>query len=167
MSEFTSIFRYFLLAFGAIALFVGAFVIFNTFSIIVAQRTRELALLRALGASRRQVIVSVVVEAFLVGLIASVVGIVVGLGIAVGLQGLLGLFNIDLPSTSIQLLPRTIVVSLILGALVTVVASILPARRAGSVAQPARAVSCRGSRSREPGTIIAPAAEMHNRETTV
>jgi putative ABC transport system permease protein len=134
LQEGLGFFRTALLVFAMIALFVGSFIIFNTFSIIVAQRTRELALLRALGASRRQVIVSVVVEAFLVGLIASVVGIVVGLGIAVGLQGLLGLFNIDLPSTSIQLLPRTIVVSLILGALVTVVASILPARRAGSVA---------------------------------
>ena len=134
LQEGLGFFRTALLVFAMIALFVGSFIIFNTFSIIVAQRTRELALLRALGASRRQVIVSVVVEAFVIGLIASVVGIVVGIGIAIGLQGLLGLFNIDLPSTSIQLLPRTIVVSLVLGALVTVAASILPARRAGTVA---------------------------------
>ena len=113
---------------------MGSFIIFNTFSIIVTQRTRELALLRALGASRRQVCRSVVVEAFAVGVIASVVGIVAGIGIAIGLKGLLGVFDIDLPSTSLQLLPRTIIVSLLVGVIVTVVASILPARRAGSVA---------------------------------
>ena len=82
-------FRTALLVFAFIALFVGAFIIFNTFSIIVAQRTRELALLRALGASRRQVLTSVMVEAFLVGLVASALGVVAGIGIAIGLQGLL------------------------------------------------------------------------------
>ncbi|MEZ0233885.1 MAG: ABC transporter permease [Actinomycetota bacterium] len=134
LQEGLGFFRTALLVFAAVALFVGSFIIFNTFSIIVAQRTRELALLRALGASRRQVVVSVVVEAFVVGLVASVVGILAGIGIAIGLQGLLGAFNIDLPSTAIQLLPRTIIVSLVLGVVVTVVASVLPARRAGSVA---------------------------------
>jgi putative ABC transport system permease protein len=134
LQEGLSFFRTALLVFAMIALFVGSFIIFNTFSIIVAQRTRELALLRALGASSRQVIVSVVVEAFVVGLVASVIGILVGIVIALGLQGLLGLFNIDLPSTAIQLLPRTIAVSLIAGTVVTVAASILPARRAGLVA---------------------------------
>ncbi|MGZ8631091.1 MAG: ABC transporter permease [Actinomycetota bacterium] len=134
LQEGLGFFRTALLVFAFVALFVGSFIIFNTFSIIVAQRTRELALLRALGASRRQVVISVVAEAFAVGVIASVVGIVAGIGIAIGLQGLLGAFNIDLPSTSIQLLPRTIVVSLVVGVVVTVVASILPARRAGSVA---------------------------------
>ncbi|MEX1263983.1 MAG: FtsX-like permease family protein [Actinomycetota bacterium] len=134
LQEDLGFFRTALLVFAAVALFVGSFIIFNTFSIIVAQRTRELALLRALGASRRQVIVSVVVEAFVVGLVASGLGIAAGIGIAVGLQGLLGAFNIDLPSTSLQLLPRTIIVSLFVGVVVTVAASILPARRAGSVA---------------------------------
>ena len=127
-------FRTVLLVFAFIALFVGAFIIFNTFSIIVAQRTRELALLRMLGASRRQVLTSVIAEAFLVGLVASGLGIVAGLGIAVGLQGLLSAFNIDLPSTSTQLQARTIIVSLTIGTLVTVVASVLPARRAAKVA---------------------------------
>lgn len=127
-------FRTALLVFAFIALFVGAFIIFNTFSIIVAQRTRELALLRTLGASRRQVLTSVVVEAFVVGLVASGLGIVAGIGIALGLQGLLSAFNIDLPSTSTQLQVRTVVVSLIVGTVVTVVASILPARRAARVA---------------------------------
>ena len=134
LKEGLGFFRTALLVFAFIALFVGAFIIFNTFSIIVAQRTRELALLRALGASRRQVLTSVVVEAFLVGLFAALVGIVAGIGIAVGLKGLLGAFGIDLPSTSTQLLPRTIVVALLVGTVVTVVASILPARRAARVA---------------------------------
>jgi len=134
LQEDLGFFRTALLVFAFVALFVGSFIIFNTFSIIVAQRTRELALLRALGASRRQVVVSVVAEALVVGLIASVVGIIVGIGIAVGLQGLLGAFNIDLPSTSLQLLPRTVIASLAIGVIVTVLASVLPARRAGSVA---------------------------------
>ncbi len=89
--------------FAAIALFVGAFIIFNTFSIIVAQRSRELALLRALGASRRQVMTSVVSEALIVGIVASVIGILAGIGIAIGLKALLSAVGIDLPSTSTQL----------------------------------------------------------------
>jgi putative ABC transport system permease protein len=127
-------FRTALLAFAFIALFVGAFIIFNTFSIIVAQRTKEVALLRAIGASRRQVMVSVVGEAFVTGLLASVLGIVAGIGIALGLQGLLKAFGIDLPSTAMQLRARTIVVSLIVGTVVTVASCILPARRAARVA---------------------------------
>ena len=127
-------FRTALLVFAMIALFVGAFIIFNTFSIIVAQRTKELALLRSIGASRTQVMVSVVVEALAVGLVASAIGILAGILIAVGLQGLLGLLGIDLPSTTLQVLPRTIVVSLVVGIVVTVISSVLPARRAGRVA---------------------------------
>ena len=127
-------FRTALLVFAFIALFVGAFSIFNTFSIIVAQRTREMALLRAIGASRRQVLTSVVLEAFVTGLVASALGFVAGIGIAVGLQGLLAAFGLDLPSTGTQLQPRTIVVSFLVGTVVTVVASILPARRAARVA---------------------------------
>lgn len=127
-------FRTALLVFAMIALFVGAFIIFNTFSIIVAQRTKELALLRSIGASRTQVMVSVVVEALAVGLVASAIGILAGILIAVGLQELLGLLGVDLPSTTLQVLPRTIVVSLVVGIVVTVVSSVLPARRAGRVA---------------------------------
>ena len=134
VKEGLGFFRTFLLVFALIALFVGSFIIFNTFSIIVAQRARELALLRALGASRRQVLTSVVAEAALVGLFASLVGIVAGIGISYGLQGLLAVFGIDLPSTATQLLPRTIVASLLVGVLVTMVASILPAVRASRVA---------------------------------
>jgi putative ABC transport system permease protein len=155
LKEGLGFFRIALLVFACIALFVGAFIIFNTFSIIVAQRTRELALLRALGASRGQVMASVVVEALLVGLFAAVVGIVAGIGIAMGLKGLLGAFGIDLPSTSIQLLPRTIIVSLLVGTVVTVVASVLPARRAARVA-PIQAL-------RESGDTVAPSGTLRRR----
>ncbi len=93
-----------------------------------------MALLRAVGASRRQVMTSVVVEAFLTGLIASALGLLAGIGIALGLKGLLSAFGVDLPSTSLQLEPRTIVVAFVVGTVVTVVSSILPARRAARVA---------------------------------
>ena len=129
-----SFFRTALLVFAFIALFVGAFIIFNTFTIIVAQRMRELALLRALGASRRQILTSVMGEALVVGVFASLVGIVAGVAIAVGLKGLLKAFGVDLPSTSLQIRPRTIVVSILVGCVVTAIASILPARRASRVA---------------------------------
>ncbi len=134
LNEGLGFFKVALLVFAFISLFVGAFIIFNTFSIITAQRTRELGLLRALGASRAQVLMSVLTEAALVGLAASAIGIAVGAVIARGLQGLLRLFSISLPTTSTTLLPRTIVVSLAVGTLVTVVASIVPARRAAKIA---------------------------------
>ena len=98
VSEFTSIFRYFLLAFGAIALFVGAFVIFNTFSITVAQRTREFATLRTIGASRRQVLGSVILESLVIGLLASLVGLGLGVVLAEGIEALFGSLGVDLPS---------------------------------------------------------------------
>jgi putative ABC transport system permease protein len=124
----------FLLVFALVSLFVGAFIIFNTFNIIVTQRVRELGLLRALGAGRRQILTSVVVEAFVTGLLASAVGILAGVGIATGLQALLKGFGIELPSTAAKILPRTIIVSLVLGTVVTVIASVAPARRAARVA---------------------------------
>ncbi|MFM8944938.1 MAG: ABC transporter permease, partial [Actinomycetota bacterium] len=123
-----------LLVFAAVALFVGAFIIFNTFSIVVAQRVRELALLRALGASRSQVRTSVLVEALIVGVIASGVGVGAGILIAFGLQGLLSAFGLDLPTTSTQVLPRTVAVSFLLGTGITLLAALLPARRASRVA---------------------------------
>ncbi|MGE5225567.1 MAG: ABC transporter permease [Planctomycetaceae bacterium] len=123
-----------LLVFAGVALFVGSFIIFNTFSIIVAQRTRELALLRALGASRGQVLASVIAEAILVGLVASAIGVVAGIAIAVGLKALLHAFGIELPSTSVVVHARTVVVSLVVGTVITTLAAILPARRAAAVA---------------------------------
>ncbi|MDQ4097810.1 MAG: FtsX-like permease family protein [Actinomycetota bacterium] len=122
-----------LLVFAAVSLIVGSFTIFNTFSILVAQRTRELALLRALGASRRQVLGSVLAEAAIVGLASSAVGLGLGVLFAIGLQGLLSAFGLDLPTTTLQFLPRTVIASFVVGLGATLVASILPARRAARV----------------------------------
>ena len=124
----------FLLVFAAVALFVGAFIIFNTFSILVAQRTRELALMRALGASRGQVTRSVLIEAVVVGGLASAIGLAAGIGVALGLQALFGAFGAGLPSAPIVLQPRTIIVAFVVGILVTAVSALLPARRAAKVA---------------------------------
>ncbi len=129
-----SIFNLVLQVFAGIALFVGMFLIFNTFSMLVAQRTRELALMRALGASRGQVTRSVLLEALLVGLVSSLGGFLLGIGVAVGLKGLLGAVGIDLPSGRTVVEVRTFVVCLLVGVLVTCVAALVPARRASSVA---------------------------------
>jgi putative ABC transport system permease protein len=129
-----SFFNTFLLIFAIVALFVGAFVIYNTFSITIAQRIRELGLLRALGASGRQVTTSVVVESFTVGALSSVLGIILGIAIVKPLEALIGAFGIDLPTGSLQILPRTIIVSFIVGTGVTVVSSLAPARRASRIA---------------------------------
>ena len=126
-------FNTFLLAFAAVALFVGSFIIFNTFTIIVAQRLRELALLRALGASRKQVTRSVLAEALIVGLLASLVGVGGGVVVAAGLKSLLAAFGMDLPSTAPVIKPRTVIVPVVVGVLVTVLASWGPARKASKV----------------------------------
>jgi putative ABC transport system permease protein len=133
IGTFTSIIRYFLLSFAGIALFVGAFVIFNTLSITVAQRTREFATLRTVGASRRQVLASVVVEALVIGVLASIVGLFAGLGLAVGLNQLFVALNVDLPQTDTVFATRTIVVSLLVGTVVTLFAGLSPALRATRV----------------------------------
>jgi putative ABC transport system permease protein len=125
--------RTFLLVFAFIAVFVGAFIIFNTFNIVVTQRTREIGLLRALGASRRQVLTSIVIEAVVVGLVASLVGLGVGLLLASGLQALFAAIGLDLPATGQVVAGRTIVACLAVGTIVTVVASLSPARRASRV----------------------------------
>lgn len=129
----TNLIRIFLLVFGGIALFVGAFVIFNTFSITVAQRTREFATLRTLGATPKQILVSVILEALVIGTIASVVGLFAGLGVAQLLQYLLGLLNINLPTTSTVFALSTVIVSLVVGVVVTVLAGLAPALRATRV----------------------------------
>ena len=126
--------NYFLLAFGAIALLVGTFIIYNTFSMLVAQRLRELALLRAIGASRRQVSRSVLLEAGLVGLAGSAVGIAAGVGLAYGLRALLNAFNVGLPSGALQLRPRTVLIALAIGVGVTMFSAYSPARRAAKIA---------------------------------
>jgi putative ABC transport system permease protein len=125
--------QYILLAFAGISLFVGAFVIANTLSITIAQRMREFATLRTLGASRRQVLRAVVVEAFVIGLLGSIVGLFLGLGLAKLLNKLFVLFGIDLPQGQTVFATRTVIVSIVVGTLVTLLASIRPARRATRV----------------------------------
>jgi putative ABC transport system permease protein len=128
-----SFFNTFLLAFAAVALFVGSFIIFNTFTIIVAQRMRELALLRALGASRKQVTRSVLAEALIVGFVASIIGVGCGVLVAGGLKALLGAFGMDLPARALVIKPRTVIVPVIVGVLITTLASWGPARKASKV----------------------------------
>jgi putative ABC transport system permease protein len=120
-------------AFAAIALFVGSFIIWNTFTMIVTQRSREIALLRAVGATRRQVMVNLLVEALLLGAAASAIGIGLGVLLARGLTALMSAVGLGLPTTTEQIAARTIIVSLIVGVLVTVVAAFVPARRATKV----------------------------------
>jgi len=131
--DFISFLRYALLAFAGIALFVGAFVIANTLSITIAQRMREFATLRTLGASRRQVMWSVVIEAFVIGVFGSIIGLFLGLALAQLLNALFVAIGIDLPHGSTVFSTRTIIVSLLVGTLVTLFASIRPARRATRV----------------------------------
>ena len=133
ISEFTSFIEYFLLAFAGIALFVGAFVIFNTLSITVAQRTREFATMRTVGASRRQVLWSVIVEALTIGILASIIGLFAGLGLAIGLNELFKALELDLPTAETVFATRTIVVSLLVGTIITLVAGLFPAIRATRV----------------------------------
>jgi putative ABC transport system permease protein len=123
-----------LLGFAAISLLVGGLIIWNTFSILVAQRTRELALLRAIGASRRQVRTSVVVEALVIGVVAAGAGLALGVGVAAGLRAVLGVAGIEVPTTTLQVQPRTVVAALLVGVVVTVLAALLPARQATRVA---------------------------------
>jgi putative ABC transport system permease protein len=131
--RFASILQKFLLAFGFVALFVGSFVIANTLSITIAQRTRELATLRTIGASRRQVLWSVLCEALVVGVLASLAGLFLGLLLAKGLDSLFVSFGIDLPHNGTVFAPRTVIVSLVVGIFVTLAASLRPAIRATRV----------------------------------
>jgi putative ABC transport system permease protein len=130
VNQALSFFSTALLVFAFISLFVGGFTIFNTFSIIVGQRTRELALLRIVGASRRQVFRSVLAEAALTGLVSSVIGLGLGVLAALGLEALLRAFGITLPAGPLVFEPRTVLVGLAVGVGVTVVAAVGPARNA-------------------------------------
>jgi putative ABC transport system permease protein len=132
-NEFISFLRTFLLAFGGIALFVGSFVIANSLSITIAQRTREFATLRTIGATNRQILGSVVVEALVMGIVASVVGLFLGLLLAKGLFALFDLFGFTLPNTGLVFEPRTIVIALAAGIVVTLLASVYPGLRATTV----------------------------------
>jgi putative ABC transport system permease protein len=128
-----SFFNTALLVFAAIALFVGSFIIFNTFSIVVAQRTREMALLRAIGASGRQVMGSVLGESVLVGLGASILGLVAGVALSNGLKALVSLFGLDIPGGRTVVTGGTVLFALATGTIVTVVSALLPARKAARV----------------------------------
>ena len=125
--------RTFLLVFGFIAVFVGSFLIFNTFSITVAQRVSEFGMLRTLGASRRQILAMVMVEAVAIGLLGALLGIAGGFLIAAAINALFEAIGIDLPTTSLVLEPRTVVVALLVGILVTLVSSLVPALRSTRV----------------------------------
>ena len=122
-----------LLVFGFIAVFVGAFLIFNTFSITVAQRVAEFGMLRTLGASRRQILLSVLFEALAIGLLGAIVGIGGGFLMAMLLNALLKAFEVDLPTTGLVMESRTVVVSLLVGVLVTAISSMVPALRSTRV----------------------------------
>src|SRR3954453_5613187 len=122
-----------LLAFAGISLFVGAFIIFNTFSITVTQRMREFALLRTLGASRGQVMRSVITEGLTIGILGSLVGLALGVAVASGLRAMFKAFGLDLPSNGNVIASRTIIVSIVVGTVVTVLSSLAPALRATRV----------------------------------
>ena len=132
-SDFFSLLTQLLLGFAAVGLVVGAFIIFNTFAILVAQRTRELGLLRAMGARGRQVVVAVVVEAAIVGLVASVLGLFAGVGLAALLLALAGELGFNPPDGALVVQDRTIVAALTIGTLVTVLSSVVPAARAARI----------------------------------
>ncbi|TXS40825.1 FtsX-like permease family protein [Streptomyces sp. uw30] len=133
VGAFMDVIKYAMLGFAGIAFLVGIFLIINTFSMLVAQRTREIGLMRAIGSSRRQVNRSVLVEALLLGFIGSVLGVGAGVGIAVGLMKLMSMAGMNLSTADLTVKVTTPVVGLILGVVVTVLAAYLPARRAGKV----------------------------------
>ncbi len=133
ISQILKFINYFLLVFAAISLVVGVFLIINTFSILVAQRSRELALLRAMGASKRQVNRSVLTEAFAVGLVGTTAGVGVGYLLAMALRWVFGKIGLDLTGVPMPVAPRTILAAYLAGMVTTLIAAYLPARRAGRV----------------------------------
>ncbi|MFE7039464.1 ABC transporter permease [Streptomyces atratus] len=133
MGSFLDVMKYAMLGFAGIAFLVGIFLIVNTFSMLVAQRTREIGLMRAIGSSRKQVNRSVLIEALFLGIVGSVLGVGAGVGLAVGLMKLMGAMGMDLSTKDLTVAWTTPVVGLALGIVVTVVAAYIPARRAGKI----------------------------------
>ncbi|AZP18388.1 ABC transporter permease [Streptomyces aquilus] len=133
VGEFMNVIKYAMLGFAGIAFLVGIFLIINTFSMLVAQRTREIGLLRAIGSSRKQVNRSVLVEALLLGFVGSILGVGAGVGIAIGLMKLMSMAGMNLSTDDLTIKASTPVAGLVLGVVVTVLAAYLPARRAGKV----------------------------------
>jgi putative ABC transport system permease protein len=134
LEQFIGIIRTVLLAFGGVAILVGALTILNSLSITVAQRTRELGLVRLIGASRRQVLATVVAEAFAIGLLGSLAGLAAGYGLAAGLQAFFKTVGLDLPEAGTVFSTATILISLLVGTVVTTLAGIVPALRATRIA---------------------------------
>jgi putative ABC transport system permease protein len=134
MAKALGFFNTFLMIFAVVALLVGGFMMFNTFAITVAQRTRENGLLRALGASRRQVLGSVLLEALVVGVLASLVGLVAGVAVATGLRSLMTAIGIEIPTTDLAIETRSMLTAFLIGVIVTVLSALSPARKAGKVA---------------------------------
>ncbi|MFC8347975.1 ABC transporter permease [Streptomyces sp. NPDC057280] len=133
VGEFMNVIKYAMLGFAGIAFLVGIFLIINTFSMLVAQRTREIGLMRAIGSSRKQVNRSVLVEALLLGFVGSILGVGAGVGIAIGLMKLMSMTGMNLSTDDLTVKTSTPVAGLVLGVVVTVLAAYLPARRAGKV----------------------------------
>jgi putative ABC transport system permease protein len=133
IAPFIDIFSIALLVFAVVALLVGSFLIFNTFTIVLAGRLRELALLRAVGASRGQLLGAVIGEAAIVGAVGGAIGAGFGLLVARGLQAILGTVGLELPGQGLVILPRTVIVAIVVGIVITVAAAIVPARRAVSI----------------------------------
>ncbi|MER5901391.1 FtsX-like permease family protein [Streptomyces mirabilis] len=133
VGSFMNVIKYAMLGFAGIAFLVGIFLIINTFSMLVAQRTREIGLMRAIGSSRKQVNRSVLVEATLLGIFGSILGVGAGVGLAIGLMKLMSAAGMDLSTRDLTVKATTPVIGLVLGVVVTVLAAYLPARRAGKV----------------------------------
>ncbi|WP_327253094.1 ABC transporter permease [Streptomyces sp. NBC_01244] len=131
--DFLDIMKWVMLGFAAIAFLVGIFLIFNTFSMLVAQRTREIGLMRAIGADSGQVLKSVVIEALLLGVVGSILGVAAGIGLAVGLMQLMSGLGMSLSTEDLTIAWTTPVIGIVLGVVVTVVSAFIPARRAGKV----------------------------------
>jgi putative ABC transport system permease protein len=154
MKEDLSFFNKFLLSFAYVALFVGMFIIYNTFSIVVAQRTRDMAMLRAIGASRRQVLRSVLLEALLVGVVAAAAGLGLGVLLSYGLRAMLDAVGLAIPGGAVVITSGTVLVSAAVGMVVTVLSALAPARRASAV-RPIEALR-ESATDRTGGSIVRP-----------
>ncbi|MFG2293699.1 ABC transporter permease [Streptomyces sp. NPDC048603] len=155
VGSFLDIMKYVMLGFAGIAFLVGIFLIFNTFSMLVAQRTREIGLMRAIGSDRSQINRSVLTEALLLGVFGSALGIGAGIGLAVGLMKLMGLMGMNLSTEDLTVLWTTPVIGLVLGIVVTVVAAWIPARRASRVSPMAALSSIGAPEDRKAGVVRA------------
>jgi putative ABC transport system permease protein len=160
IKEDLSFFRIVLLVFGGVALLVGSFLIFNTFSITIAQRIRELGMLRTLGASRRQILGGMLLEATVIGVLGSVLGVLAGIGFAGALNAIFKSFGIDLPNTGTVIEPRTIIVAIVVGLVVTFIAALSPAVRATRVSPMAALLEAELPESRAHGWMFTAVAAL-------